>query len=66
MGNINTEDAVVESMSLYEENDGFFIAFKGGDCGLYWIYDGYFLRLHGDFTKNEAVNLAYSIKIINL
>lgn len=66
MGHINTEDTVVEPMSLYEENDGFFIAFKGGGCGLYWIYDGYFLRLLGNFTKNEAVDLAYSTKIINL
>ena len=66
MGHINTEDTVVEPISLFEENDGFFIAFKGGGCGLYWIYDGYFFRMLGDITKNDAVNLAYSTKIINL
>lgn len=65
MGNINTEGTVVEPISLYEENDGFFIAFKGGGCGLYWIYDGYFFRILGDITKNDIVNLAHSTKIIN-
>lgn len=66
MGQINTEDAVVEPMSLFEENDGFFIAFKGGGCGLYWIYEGYLFRILGNITKNEAVILAYSTKIIIL
>ncbi|MCM1062425.1 MAG: DUF4367 domain-containing protein [Eubacterium sp.] len=66
MGHINTEDAVVEPVSLHEENDSFFIAFKGGGGGLYWTYEGYFFRLLGNITKNEAINLAYSIKIINL
>lgn len=66
MGNINTENTVVEPMSLYEENDSFFIAFQGGGCGLYWIYDGYFFRILGNITKNEAINLAYSTKIIDL
>lgn len=65
MGHINTEDSVVEPMSLFEENDGFFVAFKGGDCGLYWIYDGYFFKALGNITKSEAINLAYSTKIIN-
>lgn len=64
MGNVNTEKAVVEPMSLYEENDGFFVDFGGGECALYWIYDGYLFDLGGNITKNEAINLAYSIKII--
>lgn len=64
MGTVNTENAVVEPMSLYEENDGFFIAFQHGDCGLYWIYNGYLLNLSGNLDKEELVNLAYSTKII--
>ena len=64
MNHINTEDTVIEPISLYEENDGFFVAFKGGDSGLYWIYDGYFFRILGNITKNEAVNLVYSTKIM--
>lgn len=66
MGNINTENTVVESISLYEENDGFFIRHQSGSCSLYWIYDGYLFDLGGNITKPEAINLALSTKIINL
>ena len=65
MGNINTENAYVEPISLHEENDGFFIKFQDGGCGLYWIYDGYLFSVIGDIAKNELVDLAYSIKIID-
>lgn len=65
MGNINTENEVVEPISLYEENDGFFIAFNNGASGLYWIYDGYLLSISGNLDKNETVNLAYSTKIVD-
>ncbi len=64
MGNVNTENAVVEPMSIYEENDGFFIRFKHGDCGMWWIYDGYLFHLAGNLDKSELVNLAYSTKIV--
>lgn len=65
LGNINTENAVIEPMSIFEENDGFFITFqKEGGCGLYWIYDGYFFKLIGNINQNEAVNLAQSIKTV--
>lgn len=61
--NFDTQNTVIESMSVYEENDGFFIAFKNKkECGLYWIYNGYLFTLFGDIDKNEAVNLARSIK----
>lgn len=66
MGIVNTENAVVEPMSLHEENDGFFIAMNGGDCcAIYWIYDGYFFEIMGNLDKSELANLAYSTKIIN-
>lgn len=65
IGNINTENTVVESMSLYEENDGFFIRHQSGSCSLYWLYDGYLFDLGGNITKTEAINLAFSIIIIN-
>ena len=65
MGHVNTENAKVESMSIYEENDGFFIAFQDGSFGLWWIYDGYLLSMTGNLDKNEMVNLAYSTKIVN-
>lgn len=64
MGYINTENTVVEPMSLYEENDGFFIRHQGGSCSLYWLYNGYLFELNGDITKNEAINLALSAKIV--
>ncbi len=63
-GIVNTENAVVEPMSLYEENDGFFIKFKRGDCGLWWIYDGYLFSIKGNLNKDELVNLAHSTKIV--
>lgn len=63
---VNTENAVVEPMSLYEENDGFFIAMNGGNCCyLCWIYDGYLFSAMGNLNKEELVNLVYSTKIIN-
>ncbi len=65
MGHVNTENAVVEPMSIYEENDGFFIEFQHGDCGLWWIYDGYLFSMTSNLDKSELVNLAYSTKIIN-
>ncbi len=65
IGNVNTENAVVEPMSIYEENDGFFIEFQNGDCGLWWIYDGYLFSLTGNLDKSELINLAYSTKIQN-
>lgn len=64
MGNVNTENAVIEPISLYEENDGFFIEFQNGDCGLWWIYDGYLLSALGNLDKTELINLAHSTKIV--
>ena len=55
-------------ISLYEMNDGFFVErcensfFKNTLC---WIYDGYYFEIIGDFTKEEAVNLALSTKIVD-
>lgn len=66
IGNINTENAVIEPASVYEENDGLFITFqKENGCALYWIYDGYLFKVIGDFNKNQAINIAYSTKIID-
>ncbi len=62
---VNTENAVVEPMSIYEENDGFFIRFKRDNCGLWWIYDGYLFNLIGNLDKSELVNLVHSTKITN-
>lgn len=64
IGNINTEKTDPEPVSLYEENDGFILVFHEDWCALYWIYDGYLFDLGGNITKIEAMNLAYSTKII--
>lgn len=61
--NINTEYNQPESVSLYEENDAFFLDYGNGECDIFWIYDGYLFNLSGNFTKNELVNLAYSTRI---
>lgn len=65
MGNINTEKAIIEPMSIYEENDGFFIEFQSGNCGLWWISDGYLFNLSGNLDKIELLNLAHSTKIVD-
>lgn len=66
MGNINTENAVVEMVSIYEENDGLFINFqKNGGCGLCWIYDGYFFEIFSNVTKDRIIELALSTKIVD-
>lgn len=64
MGIVDTENAIIEPMSMYSENDGFFIEFQSGSCGLWWIYDGYLLSAIGNLNKEELLNLAYSTKII--
>lgn len=64
-GNINTENAVIEPMSLYEENDGYFIKMQNGSCMLLWLYDGYLLEMRGKIDKNELLDLAYSTKIVD-
>lgn len=66
IGNVNTENAVVEPISIHEDNDGFFIEHQSGTCSLYWIYEGYLFDIGGNITKSEAINLAYSTKVINL
>lgn len=66
MGNVNTENATIEPMSVFEENDGFFIQHNEEECSLWWSYNGYLLEVGGNITKKEAVDLAYSTKIINL
>ena len=65
MGNINTEKADPEPVSLYEENDGFILAFREDWCGIFWIYDGYLLSLDGNIAKDEAINLALFTKTID-
>ena len=65
MGNINTEKADPEPVSLYEENDGFILVFREDWCAIYWIYDGYLFDLDGNITKDEVINLALSIKIVD-
>ncbi|MCM1277135.1 MAG: DUF4367 domain-containing protein [Lachnospiraceae bacterium] len=62
MGNINTEKATVEPISLYEENDGFILSFRDDWCAIYWIYDGYLFELSGNFNKKDTIDLAYSTK----
>ncbi|MCM1167172.1 MAG: DUF4367 domain-containing protein [Lachnospiraceae bacterium] len=64
MGQINTEKADVEMLSLYSENDGFVLEFENNTL-LYWVYDGYLLEIYGVITKNEAINLALSTKIVD-
>lgn len=64
MGNVNTENAAVEPLSLYEKNDGFVLDFGNDGTLLYWIYDGYLLSFSGNIDKTEAVNLAYSTKLV--
>ena len=66
MGQINAEYADVEIISLYTENDGFVLEIRGDWSGIFWIYDGYLLEITGNIDKNEAVNLAYSTKIVDL
>lgn len=64
MGNVNTENAEVELISLYEENDGLFIVNRDG-VYFVWTYDGYLFDIRGNFTKKEAIDLAYFIKNVD-
>lgn len=64
MSNISTDRAAIESLSLYEEDDGFFMQFEE-DALLFWIYDGYLFSVAGNLDKNSAIKLAHSTKIID-
>lgn len=64
MGNISTDRAKIEMLSLYEENDGFLMDFGNGNTLICWIYDGYLLKLFGNIDKSKAINLAHSTKIV--
>ena len=66
MGNISTDRAEIEPLSLYEENDGFVLDFGNDDTLLCWIYDGYLFILSGNMHKTELINLAYSTKTVDL
>ncbi len=65
MSSVNTENSVVEPISIYVENDGFFIDHGEGICSLYWIYDGYLFDIGGNMSKNDALNLVCSTKIVD-
>lgn len=66
MGNISTDRAKIEMLSLYSKNDGFMLDFGNDDSLIYWIYDGYLFSISGNIDKNEAIKLAHSTKIIDL
>ncbi len=66
MGNISTDRAKIEPLSLYEENDGFVLDFGNNETLIYWIYDGYLFKMFGNIDKNAAIKLAYSTKIVDL
>ena len=66
MGIVNPENVVVEPISIFNENDGLFIEYQHGDCGLWWIYDGYLFSITGNLNKEKLINLAHSTKIIEL
>lgn len=66
MTNISTDRAKVEMLSLYEENDGFVLDFGNDETLICWICNGYFFICGGNMDKNEAINLVYSTKIIDL
>lgn len=65
MGNISTDRAEIEPLSLYEENDGFVLDYGNNETLIYWIYDGYLFDAFGNMNKNEAIKLAYSTKIVD-
>lgn len=65
MGNISTDRAKIEMLSLYSKNDGFMLDFGNDDSLIYWIYDGYLFSISGNVDKNEAIKLAHSTKIID-
>lgn len=66
MGQFYDKNADVEILSLYSDTDGFLIKPEKGDASICWVYDGYFFRIVGDFDKEEAINLAYSTKNIEI
>lgn len=65
MGQVNTEKADIEMLSLYSENDGFVMEFGESDLLLNWIYDGYLFVISGNINKIQAIELVYSTKVVD-
>lgn len=65
MGHIFNECPDIEMLSIYSENDGFVTDYRGDGTTLGWLYDGYFFEmLSKDLSKDELIDLAYSITTI--
>ena len=60
------ETSNVEMLSICSENDAFIFEYRKNEYILYWIYDGYLFHIYGTIDKNAMINLAHSIKIIDL
>ncbi len=65
IGNVNTEKADIEPISVHEESDGFLMDFGEKGCLVYWIYDGYLFSLFCNLDKTSSVDLAHSMKILD-
>lgn len=66
MGIINTQETEIEMVSIHSENDGFVLEIDENRTTICWLYDGYLLRIDGEIDKDEALNLVYSTKIIDI
>lgn len=64
-GNVNTEDAKIEPISIYRENDALFIELNNGEYYLIWVYDGYLFEIISNLDKEEVTELAKCTKIKN-
>ena len=52
-------------VSIYSENDGFVTDYRGEGTMLGWLYDGYYFEmLCKDLSKDELMELAYSITTV--
>ena len=59
--NINTEEVPAERISIFTEDDGLFLKYDD-EYTLIWFNDGCIFEMVGKFTKNEAVDMAKSMK----
>ena len=61
-----TQNADIETLSLWEENDAIVFELYGDDFKygrkryLYWVRDGYLFSLQGTINREDAIRLAYS------
>ena len=63
---VRAPSSAIKLTDVLGKNNAFFVKRDDVNCFLCWMYDGYFFKLYGDITEDEAIDLARSIKLLEM